>query len=48
MIERIETEEEYREMLMQYIRMISDGDEYSIEELVGLIRILEVYENENC
>ena len=48
MEERINTEEEYREALQCYIRMISDEESYTLEELAKLIRMLEIYEYENC
>ena len=48
MEDRINTEEEYREALQRYIRMISDEEPYTMEELVKLIRMLETYEYENC
>lgn len=48
MDERLTTEEEYREALQRYIRMISDEETYTLEELVRLIRSLEMYEYENC
>jgi hypothetical protein len=48
MNERIITEEEYREALQRYIRMISDEEPYTLGELADLIRLLETYEYENC
>jgi hypothetical protein len=48
MKERLNTEEEYRDALQRYIRMISDEEPYTIEELVNLIGMLERYEYENC
>jgi hypothetical protein len=48
MEERLNTEEEYREALQRYIRMISDEEEYTLEELAKLMQMLETYEYENC
>jgi hypothetical protein len=48
MNERLITEEEYREALQRYIRMISDEESYTLGELADLIRLLENYEYENC
>ena len=48
MNELLITEEEYREALHRYIRMISDEETYTLGELVYLIRLLETYEYENC
>lgn len=48
MEERLNTEDDYREALQRYIRMISDEETYTLEELVRLIRMLETYEYENC
>jgi hypothetical protein len=48
MDERLTTEEEYREALLRFIRMISDEETYGLEELFRVIRLLETYEYENC
>jgi hypothetical protein len=48
MEERLNTEDDYREALQRYIRMISDEETYTLDELVRLIRMLETYEYENC
>jgi hypothetical protein len=48
MDERLITEEEYRGALQRFIRMISDEEPYTLEELANLIRLLESYEYENC
>jgi hypothetical protein len=48
MNERLMTEEEYREALQRYIRMISDEKPYTLGELADLICLLETYEYENC
>jgi hypothetical protein len=45
---RINSEDEYREALQRYIRMISDEEEYTLEELAKLMQMLETYEYENC
>jgi len=48
MEERINSEEDYREALQRYIRMISEEEPYTLEELAKLMRLLETYEYENC
>jgi hypothetical protein len=48
MNELLITEEEYREALQRYIRMISDEETYTLGELSDLICLLEAYEYENC
>jgi hypothetical protein len=48
MNELLITEEEYREALQRYIRMISDEETYTIGDLSDLICLLETYEYENC
>jgi hypothetical protein len=48
MNELLITEEEYREALQRFIRMISDEETYTIGELSDLICLLETYEYENC
>jgi hypothetical protein len=48
MDERLNTEEEYREVLKRFICMISDEETYRLEELIRVIRLLETYEYENC
>ena len=42
------TEEDYRETLRCFIKMISGEESYSEEKLTELIYLLETYEYENC
>jgi hypothetical protein len=48
MKDRLTTEEEYRDALQRYMRMISEEEPYTLAELVNLIHLLETYEYENC
>ncbi len=49
MNERLESEEEYREVLRRFIDILEDNEEHTDEiELLKLIRLLELYEYENC
>jgi hypothetical protein len=42
------TEEEYREALKNFVRMISDEIPYDEKEFNELIQLLQTYEYENC
>jgi hypothetical protein len=42
------TEEEYREMLKNFVSMISDEIPYDEKEFNKLIQLLQTYEYENC
>ncbi len=49
MKERLETEEEYREALRRFLEIIENQLESDHEEeLAELIRLMEIYEYENC
>ena len=49
MNERLESEEEYREVLRRFIDILENNEEHANEvELLKLIRLLELYEYENC
>lgn len=49
MNERLESEEEYREVLRRFIDILENNDGHTEEiELLRLIRLLELYEYENC
>ncbi|HNQ36662.1 MAG: hypothetical protein KA780_06645 [Prolixibacteraceae bacterium] len=49
MKKRLETEEEYREALRRFLEIIENQLESdNEEELEELIRLMEIYEYENC
>lgn len=49
MNERLESEEEYREVLRRFIDIMENNEGQTDEiELLKLIRLLELYEYENC
>ncbi|MFZ5428889.1 MAG: hypothetical protein ACOZDD_01560 [Bacteroidota bacterium] len=49
MDKKLTTEEEYREALQRFLEILEkeDGD-YDVLELFGLMKQLELYEQENC
>ena len=45
----LKTEEEYRIALQRFLKILEGDDEdYNLLELFELMRMLEIYEQENC